>query len=212
MAGLHHRRQAGDGMKRAPLLGTHWHFAAGTDVPRMNFGAKQKLIAGKTYSIKGQPVPCERGFHASRRAIDALRYSRGAWVSRVSLSGIIVPHGGDKECAQGRTHHVFADATKTLHEFACWCAERALRAERKAGREPDPRSWAAIKTKRAWLKGKASDSELDAARDAARDAAWAAVWDAVWDAAWAATWAAARDAQNRKLEAMLGKLLAEVSA
>ncbi len=31
---------------------------------------------------------------------------------------------------------------KTLRLFAVLCAERALRRERRAGREPDPRSWA----------------------------------------------------------------------
>ena len=84
-----------------------------------------------------------------------------------------------------------------LHEFACVCAEWALsRIE-----HPDPRSVAAIKAKRAWMKGEISDSELAAARDAAWDAAWAAARaaasdaasDAAWDAARAAAWAAAWD-------------------
>ena len=202
-----------------------WHFAAGTDGPRTNYGKRSKLIAGKTYKLpKGQkPVPCERGFHASERAIDALNYAQGPWVSRVTLGGEIVPHDGDKLCASERTHHGFADATMVLHEFACWCAEQALKAERKAGREPDPRSWKAIKVKRQWMKGKATIEELDAAGaaawdaagDAARAAAGAAAWDAAWaaagaaawDAAGAAAWAAAWAAQNRKLESMLNKLL-----
>ena len=87
---------------------------------------------------------------------------------------------------------------KTLHEFACVCAERVLsRVE-----NPDPRSVAAIEAKRAWIKGEISDAELDAARvsawvaarAAARGAAWAATMDAASAAAWAAAWAAARDA------------------
>ena len=86
---------------------------------------------------------------------------------------------------------------KTLHEFACVCAERALRRVEN----PDPRSVAAIEAKRAWIKGEISDAELAAARDAAwvaaRDAAWGAAWAATMDAAsaaaWAAAWAAARD-------------------
>ena len=69
-----------------------------------------------------------------------------------------------------------------LHLLACEYAERALLREREAGREPDPRSWAAIDTKRRWIRKEATDSELlaawaaawEAARDAARDAAWAA--------------------------------------
>ena len=87
-----------------------------------------------------------------------------------------------------------------LHEFACRCARRALsRVE-----NPDPRSVAVIKAKRAWLRGEIADAELDAARaaarDAASDAAWAAAWDAARaaasDAAWAAARAAARDAAS----------------
>ena len=81
-----------------------------------------------------------------------------------------------------------------LHEFACVCAERALRRVEN----PDPRSVAAIEAKRAWMKGEISDAELAAARAAAwaseRDAAWAAAWVAERDAAWAAAWAAERDA------------------
>ena len=95
-----------------------------------------------------------------------------------------------------------------LHEFACRCAEEAL----KLVKDPDPRSVAAIEAKRKWLKGEITDEELAAAwvarvaRDAARvasDAASAAAWaaasaaasDAAWDAARAAAWAAARKKQ-----------------
>lgn len=53
-----------------------------------------------------------------------------------------------------------------LHEFACRCAEEAL----KLVENPDPRSVAAIEAKREWLKGKISDEELAAAKAAARDA------------------------------------------
>lgn len=99
-----------------------------------------------------------------------------------------------------------------LNEFACWSAEQALL---QAGHEPDPRSWAAIETKRKWLKGEATDEELDAARDAARAAARAGAGVAAWAAAEAAAWAAARAAawdatwaaQNTKLEEMLLALL-----
>ncbi len=97
-----------------------------------------------------------------------------------------------------------------LHEFACRCAEEAL----KLVKDPDPRSVAAIEAKRKWLKGEISDEELAAASDAARAAAWdvasaaardaaraaaraaasAAASAAARDAAWAAAWDAARDA------------------
>ena len=59
---------------------------------------------------------------------------------------------------------------KTLHEFACVCAERALS---RVG-NPDSRSIAAIAAKRAWMRGEITDAELAAARDAAWDAVMAA--------------------------------------
>ena len=54
-----------------------------------------------------------------------------------------------------------------LHEFACRCAERAL----SRVHTPDPRSIAAIKVKRKWLRGECTDAELSAARSAAYEAA-----------------------------------------
>jgi len=113
----------------------------------------------------------------------------------------------------------------TLHKLAVEFARAALVREREAGREPDERCWRALDVKLAWLDGKASDEELEAANaaadaaatDAARAAsrataratAWAAYWAAkaaasatnatVWAAtnaaAWA-TWAAATDASG----------------
>ena len=79
-----------------------------------------------------------------------------------------------------------------LHEFACRCAEDAL----KLIDNPDPRSIAAIAAKRKWLKGEITNEELDAARDAARAAASATAWAAARDAASATAWAAARDAAS----------------
>ena len=75
---------------------------------------------------------------------------------------------------------------KTLHLIACDFAESALKRERKAGREPDPRSWEAIRIKRLWVDGKATDDELEAALNAAWPVAWTAV-GAAEAAAWAAT-------------------------
>ena len=108
---------------------------------------------------------------------------------------------------------------RTLHEFACWCAEDAL----NHVENPDERSWNAIKVKRAWLRGEASDAELAVARDDAWAAALAAAaaiplkmewnsvpfdvllaidrrealyaaWDAARDSARYAAWDSARDA------------------
>ena len=72
---------------------------------------------------------------------------------------------------------------KDLHELACKFAEQALKAERKAGREPHLNSWKAIKVKRQWLKGKATDKKLSAAELAAGSAAGSAVESAARSAA-----------------------------
>jgi hypothetical protein len=80
---------------------------------------------------------------------------------------------------------------RTLHEFALWCAETALTRTKVT----DERSWNALKVKRLWLDGKATDEELDAAMVAARDAAGVAAppYPAYKVAARAAAWSAARD-------------------
>jgi hypothetical protein len=154
----------------------------------------EKVEAGKVYRVDGKIIPCQNGLHASKRALDGLEYASGCIISRVILSGTVVEER-DKAAASERTVLWVADATKTLHEFAVWCAEQALLQEREAGREPDPRCWAALETKRRWLTGQATDEDLHAARAAAREAAWAA----------------AREAMNAELERRL-LLLAPVDA
>jgi hypothetical protein len=110
------------------------------------------------------------------------------------------------------------DVAPILHEFACWCAEGALRLVKN----PDPRSVAAIAAKRAWLRGEITEKELAAARAAAwaaaEAAAWAAAEAAARAAAWtaaeaaaraaarAAAWAAARENQNDWLECAVRKV------
>jgi hypothetical protein len=86
-----------------------------------------------------------------------------------------------------------------LHEFACRCAENAL----KRIESPDLRSVAAIEAKRKWLRGELTDSELNATRAAARAAAWDAACASARDAARDAACAAARDNQVKLLIDML---------
>ena len=84
-----------------------------------------------------------------------------------------------------------------LHEFGCWCAERAL----SKTINPDPRSMEAVAVKRRWMRGEATDDELTAAWAAARAAARAAQ-----DAAQDAAWAAARDTQITHLIELLEEI------
>ena len=89
----------------------------------------------------------------------------------------------------------FIDA-RTLHEFACICAERAL----TLADVKDERCWNVIKAKRACLLGEISNDELYAASTAAwaaaSDAARAAASDAAWSAERAAASAAERAAER----------------
>ena len=186
-----------------------WHFLK--EDQRLQFGERKLVRVGEIISCDGALKLCENGLHASARALDALVYAPGSIVCLVELSGEILEgsEGSDKVCARSRRVLAMADATETLHLFACWCAEKALCV---AG-VTDERCWDAIEAKSKWLRGEISDVELAAARDvawvaraAAGDAAWAAAqgvaWAAAWDAAravaqtvaWAAAWAAARDA------------------
>ena len=175
-----------------------WHFLKGNGAMQWKCDRTLKPKVGQTLTVDPDKLAlCESGLHASKRAIDALQYAPGAIICRVEVGGRII-HGDDKLVASERTIIAMADATDTLHEFACWSAEQAL----KLVKNPDPRSVAAIAAKRAWIRGEISDVELAAARAAAW-AAWAAAWAAARDAAWAA----AGDAQNRKLTAMLNRLL-----
>jgi hypothetical protein len=162
---------------------TAWHFLK--EDYRLQFGDRKRVRAGSTVRIDGEPILCERGFHASRRLIDALRYAPGPILCRVRVGGTVV-ESDDKLVGTERYIVWTLDTTRILHEFACWCAETAL----KQSQVTDERCWNAITIKRLWLDGYASDDELDAARAAAL----AAAWDAAWDAARAAAWDAARDA------------------
>lgn len=60
---------------------------------------------------------------------------------------------------------------RILQEFACRVAEQNLQIERAAGREPDPRSWAAPQAKRAWLNKQITTNVLRSAWTAAGNAA-----------------------------------------
>jgi len=185
-----------------------WHWVSADKMTR--YAPRVPVIVGETLRVDPPVVLCERGLHASVRALDALQYAPGPIICRVQLGGEI-KHGDDKLVATERTVLWMYDATNVLHEFACGSAETAL----LIAQVEDARCWGAIEVKRAWLRGEASDSDLAAARDAAwaaardaaraaaRDAAWAAARAAARDAARAAAWDAAWDEQNSVLEIML---------
>ena len=126
-------------------------------------------------------VPCERGYHGSGRAIDALRYSPGSYVARVRLTGFVLSHGRpiDKWCAQyGRGLTDYFDATDALYAFARHAASTVLHL------------WGAPEVVREWL---------STGRDELRSAAYSAAYSAADSAAYSAL--------NERLEEMLAEVL-----
>jgi hypothetical protein len=187
--------------KNHRILG--WHFAQ--DDGCLGYGDGRKIIAGRILSVDCEPRCCQRGLHCSRSIVDALSYSRGVMLCRVEVWGD-VHEIDDNLCGTHRKTIAMANASTVLHEFAVWCARRAL----KLVDDPDPRSVKALRVKSAWIKGKASDDELDAASvaawaawDAARAASWSAR-DAA-RAAWDASWPARDDARAAQQKHLLRK-------
>jgi len=153
-----------------------WHFLQNDG--KLRYPPRTKVEVGQPLTCDGPPSLCKHGFHASRRAIDALSYAPDALACRVIVGGEI-HNGNDKLAGTQRTVIAMADATMLLHAFACDVAEKALD-ERG---DDDPRSRRAIEVKRLWIAGKATDSELDDAVDAAGYSASYADWYAAWNAA-----------------------------
>ena len=192
-----------------------WHFVAEKDgKPVWRDGASLKV--GRLSTVTSPLKLCQVGLHGSERPIDALQYAPGPWVERVEHLGEIL-RGTDKLCSSERRTLWVADATRTLHEFACWCVrETPLKDGRKVwDLLIDERSRKAIETKEAWLRGEVAWEKVAAAGAAAwvaaGAAAGAAAWDAAgaaagaaaWDAAGAAAWVAAGAFQNAELERRL---------
>lgn len=157
-----------------------WHFTNGR-ITRDGHPVAPGHVC--TISTDDTPVLHEYGYHASLRILDALQYAGGATLSRVEMGGTIVRQNFDL-CATSRTVLWTVDAERILHEAACAFAWRALKRERRYGREPAKASWDAVRTKRRWVRGEATDDEMNAA--------WEDAWDAATDAGWYGAYDAAR--------------------
>ena len=96
-----------------------WHFLK--EDRRMAFGDRELVEPGKTYRVEGEIRMCERGLHASKRALDALQYAPGPIVCRVEMGGRIF-EDKNKLVAQERSVIWMADATGVLRDYARWCA------------------------------------------------------------------------------------------
>ena len=167
-----------------------WHLC--NNDKRLGFSDRRVIRTGRTYKVAGPVKCCQHGLHGSRRLIDALRYAQGEILCAVELTGQM-DHQCDKVAATERKVVWMLNVSDILHEFACWRAERMLR----AANVTDEQCWTAIRTKRRWLAGDATDAELSAARLATLSAARSAVaWSAQWMAYYAAHCSAAYPAAS----------------
>lgn len=199
---------------------------------KLGYGDGREVKVGETLKVDCPLVLCQSGLHASKRAIDALRYARGSVACRVRLGGQIV-EGDDKVVATERTCLSMIDAGNVLMRFARLCA---LDVSHLWGMPDIVRRY--LETGDQAIRGAAWEVAKDAARAAdaakhvgdltwevaeataraaaaAKDAAGALVWEVSMEAARAAAWqargsqvgpqarAAAVVAQNTRLEEML---------
>jgi len=138
-----------------------WHFLRKNC--RLTHGDGRLIRPGTTVTVPGPPVLYAHGLHASRRVMDALQQAAGPIVCRVVVSGEIIEEHStlNDSTFVGTRRYVewMLDATWLLHEFACWCAERALR----RAKVKNDVLWAAIAAKRAWLADEITDKQLQMA-------------------------------------------------
>jgi len=101
----------------------YWHFsrAEKNGRPVLAFMDGREIRTGITHKTRGPIVLCKSGFHASKKAIDALQHANGRHVSLVILSGKVI-HGGDKSVASERTYIKTINCEKVLQKFARDCA------------------------------------------------------------------------------------------
>jgi len=153
-----------------------WHFLQSVN-GRPTLLDGRPLEVDHWYEHDGPLVLCSSGYHASTRAIDALNYAPGPYVSLVEVDGEII-RDADKLVAIRRRALWCYDATEVLRQFARESALSVIHL------------WDAPEVVRRYL---------ETGDETIRAAAWAAARDAAWDAAWDAALAAL----NCMLEGML---------
>ena len=127
------------------------------------------ITAGTTHEVTYPSEMRARRLYACVKAFDALRHARSANICRVRLSGTI-SRDDEVYFATRCEYLAVADATKTLHRFACVVAREILSFVACAGLRIDSRSWNAVLAKDAWLAGDIDDAALCMARTAAWEA------------------------------------------
>ena len=178
-----------------------WHFLRPSRIPGAG-SRKRPLYVGHLWRVKGPPVLCKHGLHASERILDALRYAPGPVACHVEVGGTIV-RAFRKLAGTRRRILAMGDITYLLHTWACDVAKQT---GQQAGMM-DSRSLAALDYKRRWLQKDATNDESAtattwqsawaAAYGIARESAWATAWATVkgaadsdaWESAWESAWA-----------------------
>ena len=168
-------------------------------------GGSGQWRPGRWRAVRGDLKPCDTGLHLCR-ARDLPEWLReDAEVWEAEGAGDEVTCRDKMVYRRARvTSRVGILSARTLRLFAADCAERALLRERKAGRKPDARSWAAVQAARDYAEGRIDRTALRAAAAAAYDAyAAAAAAYAAYDAAYAAAYDAyaAADAAHAAADA-----------
>ena len=181
------------------ITATHWnayHFTSG----KLRDGSPIPAI-GETLVFEGKLEMCWRGYHASRKAWQAIEWAPGPRLHRVHCGGELYEKD-DKLVCRERTILASIDATNLLREFARSCARDVLHL------------WDAPDVVREYLETgnedlrvvarEAADAARNDAGNNAREAARGASGDAAWSVrcaryARAAAWAAA--AKNAASEA-----------
>ena len=144
----------------------YWWFSALDH--KLGHGDGREAMVGVTHAVAGPIELCEKGLHASPRALDALQYASGPCAWLVGLGGSILD-GGDKSCATERTYIAGGvDTTEVLRAFA-----------RRV----------ALDVAHLWSMPDEVRAYLETGDESMRTAAWAAA-SAAAKAARAATWAA----------------------
>ena len=155
---------------------------------------------GEWLEHSGKLRMCRLGLHASRRALDALRYAPGSTLCRVECAGATI-EDDDKLVCSRRKILWRLDATELLRAFArhealsvadAWDPPDAVLRWLLKGRGEDRSAayWAARSAARSAARAAARAAAYWAARSAARAAYWAADWAARSAARSAAYWAA----------------------
>jgi len=162
-------------------------------------GSEPPWKRGQRREIKGRLTLCERGYHSAPSWYDALQYAPGPVACIVQIGGEI-KRDDTKAVSQFRKLVRYRNVERELRLFAVSEARLALSAERKAGREPDKRSWDVLRVARLFVDGKATDAQLSAAESAAESAARSAARSAAESAAESAARSAAESAARSAAE------------